>query len=77
MIAVETFFLTALLSAFIGLIALLSLARPRLPNRTRPDRAVANFALVAAVISLGSLLLYAQSPRESARLVYGPAFARL
>ena len=73
MIAVETLYLTALLSAFIGWIALLSLARPR---GAASDHSLVNFIVIAAVISLGSFLLYAQSPRESARLVYGAALAR-
>ncbi len=74
MIAVETFYLTALLIAFVGLIALIVLAGPAVGNSSR--RFLANIALLAAIASAGSFLFYALSASEGARSVYGAANVR-
>lgn len=70
MVAVESLYLAALLSAFIGLIALFVLAG-------RPDgrKFLVGVIVAAAIVSVGSLFLYALSPHAAARSVYGSTLA--
>lgn len=73
MIAIETLFLTALLSAFIGLIALFALAQPKTPPLMKNRSLLGNLIVVMAVLSVASFILYAFSPHIAARQVYGTA----
>ena len=70
MIAVETLYLTALLSAFIGLIALFVMSASRAGRPVRSSF-LGNLIILATVVSLGSFFVYALSPRGEARSVYG------
>jgi ABC-type Fe3+-siderophore transport system permease subunit len=71
MVAVETLFLTALLSAFIGFVALFAFASPQARGSARTRNALAGIIVAASVVSLGSYALYAFSPHETVRTVYG------
>jgi hypothetical protein len=71
MIAVETLYLTALMSAFVGFIALFALSAPGMGRSFRV--ALANFVVLAAVASVLSFLTYALSGHDAARSVYGAA----
>jgi hypothetical protein len=75
MIAVETLFLTALLSAFIGLIGLLALAGPAVSPLVRYRSFLGNLVILAAIVSVGSFFFYALSPHRAARSVYGDSAA--
>ena len=66
-IAVETLFLTALLSAFIGAIALFALANPPAQGSARARGALVAVIAAASVAAVGSFFLYAVSPHEAAR----------
>jgi ABC-type Fe3+-siderophore transport system permease subunit len=71
-VAVETLFLTALLSAFIGIVAFLAFASPQARGSTTMRGALAGLVVAASVAALGSFFLYAVSPHEQARqTVYG------
>lgn len=76
MVAVESLYLAALLSAFVGLIALLVLAGPEIARSARMKNFLAGVIVTAAIVSVGSLFLYALSPHAAARSVYRAAFAR-
>lgn len=73
MIAVESLYLTALLIAFVGLIALIVLAST---IESPPRRFLGNIVILAAIASAASFLLYASTAREDARSVYGAATVR-
>ncbi|MEK4032568.1 hypothetical protein WOC76_03500 [Methylocystis sp. IM3] len=73
MISVETFYLTALLSAFIGLIALFALPQPP-AHLARTGGFLGRLIVITAVISVASFFFYALSPRIAARQVYGQAY---
>jgi ABC-type Fe3+-siderophore transport system permease subunit len=66
-VAVETLFLTALLSAFIGAIALFALASPQARRSPRAQGALTALVVAASVAALGSFFIYAVSPHEAAR----------
>jgi uncharacterized membrane protein len=70
MVAVESLYLAALLSAFIGFIAFFVLA-----GRSEGRKFLVGVIVAAAIISIGSLLLYALSPHAVARSVYGSPLA--
>ena len=70
MVAVESLYLTALLSAFVGLIGLLVLSAPNIA-RTDARKYLVGLIVAAAIVSVGSLFLYALSPHAVARSVYG------
>jgi hypothetical protein len=73
-VAVETLFLTALLSAFIGLVALFALASPAARGSSRVRQSLFGVAVAATVVSLASYILYALTPHQEARrTVYGNA----
>jgi hypothetical protein len=74
MIAVETLYLSALLIAFVGLIALIVLAGRA--NGSSSGSFLGNIVILAAIASLGSFLFYAFSARDDARSVYGAAAVR-
>ena len=67
MIVVETLFLTALLSAFIGIVALLASTRPQVRASAQLSRILQAVLVVSAVAATASLALYAVSPHEQAR----------
>ncbi|MGJ0505975.1 MAG: hypothetical protein ACR652_02325 [Methylocystis sp.] len=73
MISVESLYLTALLSAFVGLIALLALSRPRAKHAA--TNFLGQLIIVATVVSVGSFLVYSFSPHHAARAVYGAVSA--
>jgi len=71
-VAVETLFLTAMLSAFIGAVALLALASPKAERSSWAKTALAAIVVAASVTAVGSFFIYAVSPHEAARrTVYG------
>ncbi len=70
MVAIEALYLTALMSAFVGLIALISVSRRDI-IRSRMGGQLARVIMVAALVSLGSFFLYALSPHDVVRNVYG------
>jgi hypothetical protein len=70
MVAVESLYLMALLSAFVGLIAMMVISAPDMA-RTDVKRLLVGVVVAASIISVGSLLLYALSPHAVARSVYG------
>jgi hypothetical protein len=74
MVAVESLYLVALLSAFIGLIALFVLAGPGI-GRPEGRKFLVSVIVAAAILSVGSLFLYALSPHAVARSVYGSTLA--
>ncbi|KAF2992488.1 hypothetical protein OGR47_05535 [Methylocystis sp. MJC1] len=76
MVAVESLYLAALLSAFIGLIALLVLAGPEIARPARSKNFLAGVIVATAIMSVGSFFLYALSPHAVARAVYGASLAR-
>jgi ABC-type enterobactin transport system permease subunit len=76
MIAVESLYLTALLSAFIGLIALFALSAPKITRSVPSKGFLPGLIVAAAILSVGSFLLYALSPRDQARSVYGTSIVR-
>lgn len=67
MVVVETLFLTALLSAFVGLVALLASTRPQVRASERLSGIIRVVVLASATIAVASLALYAVSPHETAR----------
>lgn len=71
MVAIETLYLTALLSAFIGLIALFALSQPATTPLTGMRHFLGNLIIVAAIVSVASFLFYAISPHYASRQVYG------
>lgn len=71
MVVVESLYLLALLSAFVGLIALFVLAEPASPSNAK--KLLGRVIVAAAIVSVGSLFLYALSPHAAARSAYGPA----
>ncbi|WP_442755241.1 hypothetical protein ACNHKD_00825 [Methylocystis sp. JAN1] len=75
MVAVESLYLAALLSAFIGLIALFVLAGPAVARPAATKNFLVGVIVTAAILSVGSLVLYAMSPRAVARSVYGAELA--
>lgn len=81
MVAVESLYLVALLSAFIGLIALFALARRDAGTPiVKAKGFLTQLVVFAAVVSVGSFLLYSFAPHQTARSVYraeAPAAARL
>jgi ABC-type Fe3+-siderophore transport system permease subunit len=70
MVAVETLFLTALLSAFIGFVALFAFAG-QARGAARMRAALAGIVVTASVVAVGSFVLYAFTPHEAVRTVYG------
>ncbi len=71
-VAVETLFLTALLSAFIGAVALFALASPQAERSPRAKGALVAVVVAASVTALGSFFIYAVAPHQAARqAVYG------
>lgn len=74
MVTVEALFLTALLSAYMGLIALFALTAPR-PRGSGDHNFLMNLVMLAAIVSLASFLLYAVSPHSAARAIYGASVA--
>ncbi|QGM97829.1 hypothetical protein [Methylocystis parvus] len=71
-VAVESLFLLALLSAFIGLVALLALNSPTARRSPQMRGTLVAAIVAAAVAALGSYLIYAATPHEEARrAVYG------
>ncbi len=77
MIAIETLYLTALLSAFIGIIALFALTQPTAAPLARTRTFLGNLIVIMAVVSVASFFFYALSPHSVARQVYGDAEALL
>jgi hypothetical protein len=77
MVAVETLYLTALLSAFIGLIGLFALTRSDIKRSAKLKNFLGAIVVVTAIVSVGSLFLYSQSPHNDARSVYGSTAARI
>lgn len=76
-VAVETLFLVAVLSAFIGLVGLLALNSPAARGSARLRGSLVGTIVVAAVAAVGSLFFYALTPHEAARRsVYGAAAER-
>jgi hypothetical protein len=73
MIAVETLYLTSLLSAFIGLIALFVLIGPAKSRPAAYSAGLGNVIVLATLVSLGAFFVYALSPRAEARAVYASA----
>ncbi|WP_363345691.1 hypothetical protein [Methylocystis echinoides] len=71
MIAVEMLYLTALLSGFIGLIALMALTRPAAKSLGTFPGMLSNLIVIMAVVSVSAFFIYALSPRNAARAVYG------
>ncbi len=67
MVAVETLFLAALLSAFIGFVAFLALASPQVGGLARMRGALVGIVVAASVASVGAFFLYALSPHEAVR----------
>jgi hypothetical protein len=70
MVTVESLYLVALLSAFVGLIALMALSAPNFAQ-TDGRRYLVGVIVAAAIVSVGSPFLYALSPHAVARSVYG------
>jgi hypothetical protein len=71
-VAIETLFLTALLSAFIGAVALFALASPQARRSPRAQGALTAIVVAASVAAVGAFFVYAVSPHEAARqAVYG------
>ncbi|KAF2990463.1 hypothetical protein OGR47_14935 [Methylocystis sp. MJC1] len=66
-VAVETLYLTAVLSAFIGLVGLFALASQAGRTSIRARQSLAGVIVAATVVSLGSYVLYALSPHQEAR----------
>lgn len=66
-VAVETLYLTALLSAFIGLVGLFALAGPAARTSFRARQSLLGVVVAATVVSLSSYILYALSPHQEAR----------
>lgn len=73
MIAVEKLYLTALLSAFIGLIALFVLSGLAIMQPVKFRGFLVSLGILATVVSLGSFFIYAMSPYGEARSVYSVA----
>ena len=72
MIVVETLFLTAVLSAFVGLIALMALTSRAAQRSERLEGSLFGVVLTATIAAVAAFLLYARSPHEAARQsVYG------
>ncbi len=72
MVAVETLFLTAMLSSFIGFVAFFAFASPQAKGSTGMRSALSGIIVAASVAAVGSYFLYAVSPHESLRQsVYG------
>ncbi len=67
MVAVESLFLAALLSAFIGFVAVLALASPQASGSARMRGALVGVVVAASVAAVGSFFLYAASPHEPLR----------
>ncbi len=76
MVAVESLYLAALLSAFVGLIALLVLSGREITRTAGMKNFLAGVIITAAIVSVGSLFLYALSPHAAARSVYHADFSR-
>ncbi len=76
MVAVESLYLVALLSAFVGLIALFVLAGPEIARPARSKKFLAGVILTAAIVSVGSFFLYALSPHAATRSVYSATLVR-
>jgi hypothetical protein len=76
-VAVETLFLIAVLSAFIGIVALLALGNPAAKGRPRLRSSLVGTIVVATAAAVGSYFFYALTPHEAARqAVYGAAAGR-
>jgi hypothetical protein len=75
MVAVESLYLAALLSAFIGLIALFVLSGAEVARTAGMKNFLVGVIVTAALVSVGSLFVYALSPHAAARSVYGSALA--
>ncbi len=67
MIAVETLFLTALVSAFIGFVAFFAFASPQARGVARMRDALVGVIVAASVTAVGAFVLYAFTPHESLR----------
>jgi hypothetical protein len=67
MVVVETLFLIALVSAFVGLVALLASTRPQVRASARLNGIIHLVIVASAAIAIASLALYAVSPHEAAR----------
>jgi ABC-type enterobactin transport system permease subunit len=74
MVAVESLYLMALLSAFVGLIAMMVLSAPDIA-RADVKKLLVGVIVAASIVSVGSLFLYALSPHAVARSVYGSTSA--
>ncbi|WP_442756215.1 hypothetical protein ACNHKD_06270 [Methylocystis sp. JAN1] len=73
-VAVETLFLLAMLSAFIGIVALLALYSAAAQGSPRLRGSLVGTVVAATAAAVGSYFLYALSPHEAARQsVYGAA----
>lgn len=77
MVAIETLYLTALLSAFIGLIALFALSQPAAAPLKGMRSFLGNLIVIMAVVSVTSFFFYAVSPHLASRQVYGDVGARV
>lgn len=76
-VAVETLFLIAVLSAFIGLVALLALSSLAARGSPSLRSSLVGTIVVATAAAVGSYFFYALTPHEAARQsVYGAAAER-
>jgi ABC-type Fe3+-siderophore transport system permease subunit len=66
-VAIETLFLTALISAFIGLVALFAIASPTARGSSRLRQYLLGVTVAATIVSLTSYVLYALTPHEETR----------
>jgi ABC-type enterobactin transport system permease subunit len=76
MVVAESLYLAALLSAFVGLIALLVLSGPEIARSARTKDFLAGVIITATILSVGSLFLYALSSHAAARSIYRAALTR-
>ncbi|WP_424363647.1 hypothetical protein [Methylocystis parvus] len=76
-VAVESLFLMAVMSAFVGIVALLALGSPAAKSSPRLRSSLVGTIVVATAAAVGSYFFYALAPHEAARqAVYGAAGAR-
>jgi ABC-type Fe3+-siderophore transport system permease subunit len=67
MVVIESLFMVALLSAFIGIIALLVMARPEAQQSREANRTLGRVVVGATAVAVLSFLIYAVSPHEEVR----------
>lgn len=64
MVALESLFLAALLSAFIGFVAFVALASPQASGSAQLRGALVGIVVAASVAAVGAFFLYAIRPHE-------------